>query len=68
MKIHWLKTLAAKKRRDGFTDNEAYCGNLRWESLSSDAENVDCRMCVQRMIKVLDYRGNKTSGVWHGPN
>lgn len=62
MKIHWPKTLAQKKKR------ESYCGNPSWKSLSSNAENVSCRMCVRRMIKDFGYSGNVASGVYLVPS
>ena len=62
MKIHWLKTLGAKKRK------EAFCGNRNWKSLSSDSENVSCGSCVRKMILTLGYEGNEVSKTWKFPS
>ncbi len=58
MKIHWLKTLVAKKRK------ETFCGNRNWKSLSSDSDNVSCKACVRTMIMTLGYAGNEASKTW----
>ena len=57
-KIHWLKTAEEKTKR------EAFCGKLSWKSLSSSPQNVTCRMCVLRMIRMLNNSGNDFSKTW----
>ena len=61
VKIHWVKTLVDKKKK------EAFCGNLKWKSLSSSPDNVSCRSCVLKMIRTLGYPGNNASMTWNGP-
>lgn len=60
MKIHWPKSLSAPNK-------EAYCGNPNWESLSSNSDNVSCRMCVGQMIRKLGYEGNSAANTYKRP-
>ncbi len=59
MKIHWMATIAKRK--------VPYCMNPKWKSLSSDPENVSCRVCVHKMIRMVGYTGNDAAGMYKFP-
>ena len=67
-KIHWPESLAGNTK--SAARRRAYCGKTNPNSISTNAEEVSCRMCVHRMIKRTGYKGNRASNVWlaHYPN